>query len=85
MPNASAVDRLRRQRLAVAAQATRLIGGSQPHKVILDEFRRKIVNRDIACIDLPELEVTLVALQGGRAKPLGSLILQEARDRPSSL
>jgi hypothetical protein len=58
--------------MAVAAQAARLIVGLQPHEVVLDEFRREIVNEDVPCIDLPEIEVVLVALQDVGAGPFCS-------------
>ena len=39
------------------------------------------MNGEIACIDLPELEVTLVALQSVGAESFGGLVLQKAGNR----
>jgi hypothetical protein len=39
---------------------------------------RDVVNKDVACIDLPEFEITLVALQGVGAEAFGGFVLQEA-------
>ena len=64
---------LRRQSLVVAGDAAWHIIGAEPNEVFLQELSGDLVNLNVTGIDVPQLEVTLIALQGVGLNPSAAL------------